>query len=240
MKPVEFKDQTMVFRKPENMSDEQCGSLPAKQHTINIEGCQFNAIESVWKLSDEEIREVLQSKRIRLRVIANGMPPVELMAEQSDEPYKTYQSIDDINTSTVEGKLLLIAISKLTSDFQKDKEPNDVLKQIVELAQIAFDVEDKEETLAESFINDVNGALDKGENVFNPNTKLWPESISVARTTLIPEEKILEVEYRSGRTYHYKNFPAVLFPDVAAAKSIGQFINKNVKGQFEEIEVVNG
>lgn len=240
MKPVEFKDQTMVFRKPENMTDKQCQSLPAKQHHIDIEGSKFNAIESVWELTDEEIREVLQSKRIRLRVIASGMPPVELMAEQSDEPYKTYQSIEDINTSIVEGKLLLMAISKLTSDFIKDKEPNDVLKQIVELAQVIFEVEEKEESISEAFINDVNGALEKGENVFDPNTKLWPESTSVARTTLIPEENILEVEYRSGRVYHYKKFPAILFPDVVAAKSIGQFINKNIKGQFEEIEVVNG
>ena len=169
MKPVEFKDQTMVFRKPENMTEEQCGSLPAKQHHIEIDGAKFNAIESVWELTDEEIIVLMVTKRIRLRVIANGMPPVELMVEPKEEP----ETADNVIS-------------------------------------------------------------------MNPNIKLWPESTSVARTQHLPEENILEVEYRSGRTYHYKNFPAILFPDVVSAKSIGQFINKNIKGQFEEIEVVQG
>lgn len=169
MMPVEFKDQTMVFRKPESMTDEQCGSLPAKQHHIEIEGSKFNAIESVWELSEEELKQVIESGRIRLRVIASGMPPVELMVEPKEEPETTDNVIS-----------------------------------------------------------------------LNPNVKLWPESTSVARTRHLPEENILEVEYRSGRIYHYKNFPAILFPDVVATKSIGQFINKNIKGQFEEIEVVNG
>lgn len=180
MKPVEFKGFTHDFRKPESMNEKQCESLPALVHTIDIEGEKFNAIESVWELSHEEIKELIETKRIRLRVIANGMPPVNLF------------------------------------------------------------VEPKEESISESFINDVNGALEKGENVFDPNTKLWPESTSVERTEHLPEEKILEVEYKSGRVYHYKNFPAILWNDLIATKSIGQFINKQVKGQFEEIEVVNG
>jgi len=172
MKPVEFKGQTHNFRKPETMNDNQCQSLPALVHAIDIEGEKFNAIESVWELDDEEIKHLIESKRIRLRVIGSGMPPVNLFVEPKEE------SIID------------------------------------------FD----------NYVTDAN----------NPNTKYWPESTSVARTTLIPEENILEVEFRSGKVYHYKNFPAILFPDVVAAKSIGQFINKNVKGQFEEIEVVNG
>lgn len=179
MKPVEFKDQTQILGKPSNMKYEQCSSLPVKQHAHDIEGDKFNAFDSVWELTDEEIIVLMVTKRIRLRVIASGMPPVNLM------------------------------------------------------------VEPKEESMSDEFVSDVNGALEKGENVFDPNTKLWPESTSVARTTLIPEESILEVEFRSGKTYHYKNFPAILFPDVVEAKSIGQFINKNVKGQFEELEIIN-
>lgn len=167
MKPVEFKGQTHNFRKPETMNDNQCQSLPALVHAIDIEGEKFNAIESVWELDDEEIKHLIESKRIRLRVIGSGMPPVALFIEPKEH--------------------------KEDFDIQAD-----------------------------------------------PNCKFWPESTSVSRTTLIPEESILEVEFRSGKVYHYKKFPAILFPDVVAAKSIGQFINKNVKGQFEEIEVVNG
>ena len=173
MKPVEFKGFTHDFRKPETMNEKQCESLPALVHTIDIEGEKFNAIESVWQLDDEEVKQLLESRLIRLRVIANGMPPVNLFVEP----------IENIG----------VAIEEL----------NNVIS-------------------------------------LNPNIKLWPESTSVARTTLIPEESILEVEFRNGKVYHFKKFPAILFPDVVAAKSIGQFINKNVKGQFEEIEVVNG
>lgn len=88
MTPVEFKDQNMVFRKPGHMTDEQCGSLPAKQHVVNLDGCRFNAIESVWQLSEEELYYICKSKRIRLQVIANGMPPVALMAEAPEEEVK--------------------------------------------------------------------------------------------------------------------------------------------------------
>lgn len=169
MKPVEFKGQTHDFRKPETMKDEQCNSLPALVHVIDIEGDKFNAIESVWELDDEEVKQLLESRLIRLRVIANGMPPVNLMVE-----------------------------------------PKEVIEETTNVISL------------------------------DPNIKLWPDSTSVARTQHLPEESILEVEFRSGKVYHYKNFPAILFPDVVAAKSIGQFINKNVKGQFEEIELING
>jgi hypothetical protein len=169
MKPVEFKDQTQVLNKPKDMTEEQCGSLPVKQHIIDLDGSKYNAFDCVWQLSNEEVAEIAISGKIRLQVIASGMPPVLLMVEPKEEPETTDNVIS-----------------------------------------------------------------------MNPNVKYWPESTSVARTQYIPEENILEVEYRSGRVYHYKNFPAILFPDVVAAKSIGQFINKNIKGQFEEIEVVNG
>jgi hypothetical protein len=161
MKPIEFKGQTHDFRKPETMNDNQCQSLPALVHIIDIEGEKFNAIESVWELTDDEIKEILESKCIRLRVVANGMPPVVLMVEP---------------------------------------------KEVIEDNVVSM----------------------------NPNMKFWPESSSVARTEYLPEKNILEVEFRSGKTYHYKNFPAILFADVIEAKSIGQYINKNIKGQFEE------
>ncbi len=129
MKPVEFKGQTHDFRKPESMNEKQCESLPALVHTIDIEGSKFNAIESVWELSEEELKQVIESGRIRLRVIASGMPPVELMVEPKEEP------------ETTDNVISLISL---------------------------------------------------------PST-------SVARTRYLPEENILEVEFRNGKTYHYKN-----------------------------------
>ncbi len=164
MNPVEFKDQTMVFRKPSNMTDEQCTSLPAKQHIIDIEGDKFNAIESVWELSPQERKEVNESGRIRLRVIASGMPPVSLIVE-----------------------------------------PKEVIKE--EAPKV------------------------------DPN-EMYCASSMVKRIKHIEEIKVLEVEFNNGKTYHYKDFPAILWNDLKEAKSIGQFINKNIKGQFVEVEII--
>lgn len=71
----------------------------------------------------------------------------------------------------------------------------------------------------------------------NPNKKYWPESTSISCTKLLPNEQILEVTYRSGNVYQFLNFPLILWNDLIVAKSIGQFINKNVKGSFEYVEI---
>ncbi len=59
------------------MSDEECHSLPAK---VTITG-GHPAIESVWELSDEEIKLIVNSKRIRLGILGQGMPPVYMSVE---------------------------------------------------------------------------------------------------------------------------------------------------------------
>lgn len=44
------------------------------------------------------------------------------------------QSISDINTETIEGKLLLAALAKITTESQTNKEPDVVLAQVKDLA----------------------------------------------------------------------------------------------------------
>lgn len=77
MNGVEFKDQNCIFCKPKTMGEDECLSLPTKKTTNG----QYPSIESVWELSDEELALVLKSKRIRLGVLGNGMPPVYMIAE---------------------------------------------------------------------------------------------------------------------------------------------------------------
>jgi hypothetical protein len=79
MHGVKFEDQNCVFGKPESMTDEQCYSLPAKKTEHN----GFPSIESVFELSDEELAIVNKTKRIRLGILGQGMPPVYLQAEQT-------------------------------------------------------------------------------------------------------------------------------------------------------------
>ena len=44
-------------------------------------------VESVWELDGEELMEILQSKRVRLRIVG-GQPPVSLQVEPIDEGAK--------------------------------------------------------------------------------------------------------------------------------------------------------
>lgn len=77
MKGVEFADQNCVFGKPNTMTDEECYSLPAKR----TKNGDFNAVESVWELTDEEMQIITKSKRIRLGILGNGIPPLYMIAE---------------------------------------------------------------------------------------------------------------------------------------------------------------
>lgn len=81
MNGVKFKDQTGEYGKPSTMSDAECSSLPIKK-TMNG---KFPSIESVWELSDQELEEVIKSKRIRVGVLSEGI--LQLMyvsVEQAD------------------------------------------------------------------------------------------------------------------------------------------------------------
>lgn len=78
MRGVKFDDQNCVFGKPSDMSDEECYSLPVKK----TKNGGFNSLESVWELSESEIELIIKSKRIRLGIIGEGMPPVYLIVEQ--------------------------------------------------------------------------------------------------------------------------------------------------------------
>lgn len=71
MKGVPFKDQNCTFGKPNSMTDEECYSLFAKKTTNG----KFPAVESVFELTDSEIDLIVKSKRIRLGIVGNGMPP---------------------------------------------------------------------------------------------------------------------------------------------------------------------
>jgi hypothetical protein len=46
--------------------------------------------------------------------------------------------IKDIDTSTIEGKLLLAALAKITTESQTNKTPDEVLQQCMDLAEKMF------------------------------------------------------------------------------------------------------
>jgi hypothetical protein len=80
MKGIEFKGQTKVMGKPANMTDDECYGLPV-QETKNG---NYPVLESVWELTDEDLKIITESKRIRLGIVGVGMPPVYLLPEPKE------------------------------------------------------------------------------------------------------------------------------------------------------------
>jgi len=42
----------------------------------------------------------------------------------------------------------------------------------------------------------------------------------------------LEVEYRNGSVYRYLDVPAYVHRELMAARSIGAYVNQNIKGKY--------
>lgn len=66
----------------------------------------------------------------------------------------------------------------------------------------------------------------------DPLEKLWPDSKNVKRTKYLEDQKILEVEFQTGKKYHYLEFPRAKWDELVKAESIGSFINRDVKGIY--------
>ena len=77
MEPVEFPESNKVFHKPDNMSEDECGSLHVHQKSGVIVSC--------WELSPEELKIVNETKKVWLGVLGQGHPPVFL---SGTEPYQ--------------------------------------------------------------------------------------------------------------------------------------------------------
>ena len=86
MQGIKFKGANGTMGKPETMTDEQCYALPVQFSTLDIGGGQtVPTTESVWEMTDEELKIITESKRVRLVILGKGMPPVSLRAESKEE-----------------------------------------------------------------------------------------------------------------------------------------------------------
>lgn len=83
MLPINFKEANQVFKKPENMTDEQCMDLPCWKGltVIDEKGTKVPAIMSCWKFSKEDLENIKRTGVIWLSITGMGMPPVSLFTE---------------------------------------------------------------------------------------------------------------------------------------------------------------
>lgn len=82
MLPTTFEQVNKVFGKPDNMTDEECMSLPVYQGKYS-DG--WPCIISCWKFSKEDIEEIQRTGCIWLSITGNSMPPVSLYTENPFE-----------------------------------------------------------------------------------------------------------------------------------------------------------
>jgi hypothetical protein len=87
MLPVHFPKSNFVFKKPSDMTDEQCSDLSVWKGEVPVDeaGNTFPAIISCWKLSKEDLEEIQKTGQIWLSITGHGMPPVSLFTENPFE-----------------------------------------------------------------------------------------------------------------------------------------------------------
>lgn len=135
MQPVKFKQQNLVYTKPEGWTDQECTDLPTYR---GVDGNGHPVVISKWKLDDREIDEINKTRSLYLCVCTHVLPPVSIHvdspfttdAEQPSEGRKLQVSVGlefdkehtyiDVRTGDVPKSLILEALSNLTQQIANE------------------------------------------------------------------------------------------------------------------------
>lgn len=83
MVPASFDESNAVLGKPEGMTDEQCPPLSVLRV---MSSDSIPLVISCWKLTKEEVEELLKTGRLWLIIYGMTMPPVALTV---NKPWKS-------------------------------------------------------------------------------------------------------------------------------------------------------
>lgn len=64
-----------------------------------------------------------------------------------------------------------------------------------------------------------------------------PQSSNIARYQYNTDAHVLTVEFKNGGTYAYYDVPEMVFDQMQAAESKGQFLAQNIKGVYRYARV---
>ena len=73
MIPTAFDEDNAALGRPQGMTDEECAPLSV---FIGNDSAQNPVVISCWKLTDEELAEVIRTRRVWVIVHGNTMPPI--------------------------------------------------------------------------------------------------------------------------------------------------------------------
>lgn len=68
-------------------------------------------------------------------------------------------------------------------------------------------------------------------------SKEFTDSTQVKKAEYNPATEELDLTFVKGAVYCYSKFPADAWESLLAAKSIGTFLNMNIKGKYEFVKV---
>lgn len=63
-------------------------------------------------------------------------------------------------------------------------------------------------------------------------TRVPVESSVLASVLYLPEQRLLEIEFRSGRRYQYFDVPKQRYDDLLTTESKGSYFNANIRNRF--------
>lgn len=90
IKPTSFRQSNHIYSKPENMTDEECDQLVVYSSKLSEWEADKNANPpfsiSCWKLEDEDIEELIRTKRIWVWHVGSYMQPLSIMSHSPFEP----------------------------------------------------------------------------------------------------------------------------------------------------------
>lgn len=96
MKPIDFPESNLDLKKPDNMTDEQCLTLPCWRGYSPLAGYPEGVPTTVskWQLSPEEIEEVQRTGHVWLFQYSHVVPP-SLIITEHPFIYPEHQITDD-------------------------------------------------------------------------------------------------------------------------------------------------
>ncbi len=92
MQPTEFKEQNMTWRKPEDMTDEECGNLHVHYSK------EMNCSVSCWEMTPEEIEEVKQTGKIWVFHVGDFLQPLSLQVQNPFYPKVEGKEIEEVKS----------------------------------------------------------------------------------------------------------------------------------------------
>lgn len=81
--PTTFEKQNKIYGKPKDMAEDECGSLPVLQTTDIDLRCP--CIISCWLFTDAEIEEIIKTKKVWVKTLGAGTPPLCISGQGFNE-----------------------------------------------------------------------------------------------------------------------------------------------------------